>query len=149
MKNILNQLEFEELKERIKLLSANNSRVWGKMTVEQMVAHCTAQLKLALGEVVAEKQGHSFMRSALGKWIIFSNIPWPKGVNTPNEMNVELNQFSFTGMENSKNELLKYIDKVKAAGHFAPHPFFGQLSQKEWGRLIYKHLDHHLKQFNQ
>jgi hypothetical protein len=27
------------------------------------------------------------------------------------------------------------------------HPFFGRLSGDEWGRLIYKHLDHHLRQF--
>lgn len=149
MKSIFIQSEFEEVKERIKSLSATSSRVWGKMTVEQMVVHCTAQLKLALGEIAGHTQGPSFMRSAFGKWIILSTIPWPRGANTPNEMNVELNQFLFSGMEDSKNELLRYLDKVKVAPHFSPHPFFGQLSQNQWGRLMYKHLDHHLRQFNQ
>ncbi|WP_424351099.1 DUF1569 domain-containing protein [Lutimonas sp.] len=27
------------------------------------------------------------------------------------------------------------------------HPFFGELNREEWARLVYKHLDHHLKQF--
>ena len=27
------------------------------------------------------------------------------------------------------------------------HSFFGRLSGDEWGRLMYKHLDHHLRQF--
>lgn len=28
-----------------------------------------------------------------------------------------------------------------------PHPFFGKLTSEQWGKGIYKHLDHHLKQF--
>ena len=28
-----------------------------------------------------------------------------------------------------------------------PHPFFGPLSPQEWSRGMYKHLDHHLRQF--
>jgi len=28
-----------------------------------------------------------------------------------------------------------------------PHAFFGQLTPEEWARLMYKHLDHHLRQF--
>jgi hypothetical protein len=28
-----------------------------------------------------------------------------------------------------------------------PHPFFGSLTPQEWGRGMYKHLDHHLRQF--
>jgi len=149
MKNIFNQRDFDEVKTRIKLLTAASPRAWGKMTVEQMVVHCTVQLKMALGEIDGRTQGPSFMRSALAKWLIFSSIPWPKGAGSATEMNVELNQFQYNGMENSKNELLGYIDKVKVVTHFSPHPLFGQLSQKEWGRLIYKHLDHHLKQFSQ
>jgi Protein of unknown function (DUF1569) len=149
MKNIFNQPDFDEMKGRIKLLTAANPKAWGKMTVEQMVVHCTVQLKLALGEITSKTQGPSFMRSAFGKWILLSTIPWPKGAGSATEMNVELNQFPYNGMENSKNELLDYIDKVKGATHFSPHPLFGQLSQKEWGRLIYKHIDHHLKQFRQ
>jgi hypothetical protein len=28
-----------------------------------------------------------------------------------------------------------------------PHPFFGSLTPQAWGRGMYKHLDHHLRQF--
>ena len=27
------------------------------------------------------------------------------------------------------------------------HTFFGPLTPEEWARLMYKHLDHHLRQF--
>jgi hypothetical protein len=29
----------------------------------------------------------------------------------------------------------------------APHPFFGPMTQQEWETLMWKHLDHHLRQF--
>jgi hypothetical protein len=28
-----------------------------------------------------------------------------------------------------------------------PHPFFGKLTPEQWGKGIYKHLDHHFQQF--
>ena len=28
-----------------------------------------------------------------------------------------------------------------------PHPFFGKLTSEEWGIGMYKHLDHHFRQF--
>jgi Protein of unknown function (DUF1569) len=89
------------------------------------------------------------MRTAIGKWIAFSNIPWPKGSNTSNEMNVEKNNFILSDIENEKKELLMYLNKISGATQLSPHPFFGIPSRKEWGRLIYKHIDHHLRQFSQ
>ena len=29
-----------------------------------------------------------------------------------------------------------------------PHAFFGKLTKEEWGIVMYKHLDHHLRQFS-
>jgi hypothetical protein len=31
-------------------------------------------------------------------------------------------------------------------GNF-PHPFFGIFTKEQWGKAMYKHLDHHLHQF--
>ncbi|TPW11975.1 MAG: hypothetical protein FD129_1557, partial [bacterium] len=39
------------------------------------------------------------------------------------------------------------IERVAAAERLEPHPFFGNLNIDEWGRLSWKHLDHHLRQF--
>lgn len=148
MKNILNDKDYSEIKERINDLSVASIRRWGKMDMQQMLVHCTVQLKMAVGEIPSETQGPSFMRSRLGKWILFSNIPWPKGVSTPAEMNAQLAHFSPTDIEIEKKELLEYLEKAKDKDRLHHHPFFGKLNRKEWGRLIYKHLDHHLKQFS-
>ncbi len=149
MKNINDLSAHHEIINRVRLLSSANIQLWGKMNLQQMLAHCTTQLKLALGEVSSTKQGSFVMRSTIGKWIAFSNIPWPKGSNTPNEMNVEKNHFVLTDIESEKKELLTHLNRIKDAYQLSPHPFFGSLSRKEWGQLIYKHLDHHLKQFSQ
>ena len=148
MKNILNEADYLEISNRVQRLSDTNTRLWGSMEIQQMLTHCTTQLKLALGENSQKQQGHALMRTRLGKWLLFSNIPWPKGVETPAEMNAELASFSLAGMENGKRELLRYLEKVRVQSQLTAHPFFGELSIKEWGRLIYKHLDHHLKQFD-
>ena len=133
MKNIFNETDCTEIRNRIQSLSAASPRNWGKMDLQQMLVHCTTQLKLAVGEIPSHTQGPSFMRSGLGKWMLFSTIPWPKGAKTPAEMNAAFANF--------------YIDKIKGQEQLMPHPFFGKLNRNEWARLIYKHLDHHLKQF--
>jgi hypothetical protein len=149
MKNINNETDFAEITSRVKQLSKENVRQWGKMSVEQMVTHCISQLRLALGEISAKQQGSFLMRTGLGKWLAFSTIPWPKGSTTPNEMDVKKNNFSYADFDTEKNELLTCLKRVKLANTLHPHPFFGSLSHKEWGRLIYKHVDHHLRQFSQ
>ncbi|UXE65188.1 MAG: DUF1569 domain-containing protein [Chryseotalea sp. WA131a] len=149
MKNINKPSDYEEIVNRVKLLSTANIRQWGKMDLPQMLVHCTAQLKIALGEITAAPQGSFMMRTALGKWIAFSNFTWPRGTDTPNEMNVHMNSFTVTDIENEKKELLDYLARTKSASQLMPHPFFGAIRKKEWGRLVYKHINHHLKQFSQ
>ncbi|WP_373493013.1 DUF1569 domain-containing protein [Aquiflexum sp.] len=147
MKTILNEADYAAIRKRIMGLSATSPRQWGKMNLQQMLVHCTAQLKLALGEITSKPQGLFLMRTGLGKWLIFSNLPWPKGAMTPKEMNVATNDFLLTDIELEKVDLLNYLEKVKRQDQLFPHPFFGNLNRNEWSRMIYKHLDHHLKQF--
>jgi hypothetical protein len=50
-----------------------------------------------------------------------------------------------------RQRLYRLIDRATAGGPAIctdhPHSFFGKLTQEQWGILIYKHLDHHLRQF--
>lgn len=149
MKNIITPSAYQELVARVNLLSVTNSARWGKMNASQMLVHCTLQLKMAVGEIPSQPQGSFLLRTAFGKWISFGDIPWPKGSNTPQEMNVINNNFASADFDQEKNELLFYLEKVNNSIALSPHPFFGKLTKVEWGKLIYKHVDHHLKQFGQ
>jgi hypothetical protein len=50
-----------------------------------------------------------------------------------------------------RERLRGLIDRFAAAGAAGctthPHSFFGRLKPEEWAALMYKHLDHHLRQF--
>ncbi|MGB5321639.1 hypothetical protein [Lutimonas sp.] len=123
MKNILNEVDYLEITNRIQNLSETNTRLWGNMDMQQMLPHCTTQLKLALGEISQQQQGPSLMRSKLGKWLLSSTIPWPKGAATPTEMNAEIASFSLTDIE-KKKRTIGLPGKGKAANPFKGASFF-------------------------
>jgi hypothetical protein len=43
--------------------------------------------------------------------------------------------------------LERFVERGRKGGPFGPHPGFGVLSSKEWGRIVCLHNDHHLRQF--
>jgi len=50
-----------------------------------------------------------------------------------------------------RERLRGLIERFVAGGRAGctthPHSFFGKLTPEEWAILMYKHLDHHLRQF--
>jgi hypothetical protein len=57
-------------------------------------------------------------------------------------------QFDF---ERERGSLIAAIDRFAKEGAACcsrhPHPFFGPLKPQQWAILMYKHIDHHLRQF--
>jgi hypothetical protein len=52
-------------------------------------------------------------------------------------------------VESEKNKwiaLMKEHDNISADGFV--HPFFGKVTKEQIGIMAYKHIDHHLRQFN-
>jgi hypothetical protein len=47
--------------------------------------------------------------------------------------------------------LIRLIDRFSTGGPTGcttnPHSFFGRMTPEEWAVLMYKHVDHHLRQF--
>jgi len=146
--NIFNQQDYAGIKNRINQLNAQSRRQWGTMSLPQMLEHCSIQLKRALG-IIPETahEGPSMFRTAFGRWLLFYAMPWPKGAPTPSQMNMSTNGSVVADIPDSKQALLELLEKVQLQEHFGPHAFFGKLDKKDWGRLMWKHLDHHLRQF--
>ena len=55
MKNLFDATVANEVKARLGKLEPQSERRWGKMTVAQMLAHCSVSMQWAVGEVVPEK----------------------------------------------------------------------------------------------
>jgi hypothetical protein len=44
-------------------------------------------------------------------------------------------------------DLLARAGSARTTATWPEHPAFGKLSKRAWGVLIYRHMDHHLRQF--
>ena len=61
---------------------------------------------------------------------------------------VVLDERDFIAERHRLNGLIDRVTALGPAGCTAhPHSFFGRLTPEQWGILMYKHLDHHLRQF--
>ena len=148
MKNLFEAAVVEEVKERTAHLRPDSERLWGKMNAAQAVAHCSAGLELALGERLPPRMLVGRIIGRLVKAKAFRedepmrrNSPTVKGLVVEDERNL--------GTE--RERLCRMIDRFAAAGPEGctthPHSFFGRLTPEEWAVLMYKHMDHHLRQF--
>ena len=135
----------ETFRSRIDRLTANSQPLWGKMNVGQMVVHCTAQMRLASGELTAAPFNTPARWFPLKQLIVYV-LPVPKSVPTLPELRDPLT----TGWEKDRDELKNCVARLAAQDRgkpWPPHAAFGELTPSQWGRLIWKHLDHHLRQF--
>jgi hypothetical protein len=148
MKNLFETARVEEVKERLARLSPDSERLWGSMNAGQAIEHCSRGVELAMGHRTPPRLllgliiGRVVKPMALGNdEPLRRNSPTVKGLVVNDERDLEAERERLCGL----------IDRFVAAGPKGctthPHSFFGRLTAEEWATLMYKHLDHHLRQF--
>ena len=136
------------MKTRVLRLRPDSPRQWGRMNASQAVAHCAAGIELALGE----RRPPRVLAGRLFGWLI---KPLALGNDAPMRRNTptvpELAVTDERDLAAERERLCALIDRFAEAGPAGctthPHSFFGPLTPREWAVLMYKHLDHHLRQF--
>ena len=150
--NLLDKEIRDAIINRINKLTPDNQAGWGKMNVNQMICHCTDQLRISLGEKGTPEKPAGFFARTLLKFLVLKVISIPKNVPTsPKVDQVDGDGTPPTDFESDRNTLIEYIEKFVKASHeeaSTPHFKFGAMSKREWAILANKHLDHHLKQFS-
>ena len=150
MKSLKNPACQLETLQRIRTLSADSSRQWGKMTVGQMVCHLTDGFQMATGERPVQEVSSLWTRTGL-RWVaLYLPLPWPKGVQTLPEVDALRDGTAPTEFANDLERLegaVQTFVELAKAGRCGRHPFFGALSPDQWLRWGYLHADHHLRQF--
>jgi hypothetical protein len=151
MKDLFDRTLADDIKQRIMRLDPESERRWGNMTLAQTLAHCTCGVQMAMG-VINPKRA-SFPANVIGlviKPLVFGDDK-PMRRNSPSSpelFSVDPAQCDF---ERERTQLIATIDsfanKGAACCSWHPHPFFGRLKPHQWAILMYKHLDHHLRQF--
>lgn len=149
MRNLFDPTVANQVKARLEKLEPQSARLWGKMTPAQMLAHCSVGMQWAVGEVAPEKGAlPARLLGRLVKPMVFRNED-PLRKNSPTAKSLIVADDRDLGAE--RERLSGLIDKFAEGGPAGctrnPHSFFGKMTPEEWAILMYKHLDHHLRQF--
>jgi hypothetical protein len=148
MKHLFDPAAAEELKARLARLQPDSPRQWGEMSPAQAVAHCAAGFQLASGEIRPPRMLIGRLIGRLIKPLALGNDE-PMRRNSPTVPGMEVTEERELHPE--RERLTALIDRFVAAGPAGctthPHGFFGPLTPDEWAVLMYKHVDHHLRQF--
>ena len=134
-----------EIIERLANLNGDSKPNWGKMNCGQMLAHVADGLRMALGDLKTVPK-KSFLRFRPVKYLIIYRLPFPKGAPTAPELISRPAEYVETEISAIKDLIEQFAEREQVV-EWAQHPAFGKLSNKDWGVLGYKHIDHHLKQF--
>jgi hypothetical protein len=138
----------DEVQQRLSRLQPGQPRQWGKMNPAQMLAHCSLGLEMAAGEIRPPRALVGRILGPVIKPVAFREAePMRRNSPTAKELVIKDDR----DFETERKRLSGLIDRFAAAGPTGctahPHAFFGSLTPDEWAVLMYKHLDHHLRQF--
>ncbi|MTH16866.1 DUF1569 domain-containing protein [Flavobacterium sp. LC2016-01] len=148
MKNIFDKNVSDEFIKRANALNANSQPLWGKMSVDQMLAHCNVTYEMVYETIHPKPNAFlRFILKTLVKNKVVNNEPYPRNSRTAP-------QFIISGERNfevEKNRLANYISKTQELGEREfegkESLSFGKLTATEWNNMFVKHLDHHFSQF--
>ncbi|HEX8392439.1 MAG TPA: DUF1569 domain-containing protein [Longimicrobium sp.] len=148
MKNLYQPATAAEVQARLQTLRPDSARQWGTMNPAQAVAHCAASMETAVGDTLPGRVLIGRIIGWLIKPLVLGNEE-PMRRNTPTSP--EMRVADERDLERERQRLARLIDRFATGGPSActthPHSFFGRLTPQEWAVLMYKHLDHHLRQF--
>lgn len=146
--DLFSATDVQHLIQRIDQLTPATQALWGKMNVAQMVKHCTISFEQAL-----EKNNQR--PPAMMRWMLqlffrksmVNEVPYKQNLPTAPAFKI-VDQPTF---QNEQLKLKALILEFSARGrqHFEGKPqlTLGKLSALEWNNLMFKHIDHHLRQF--
>jgi Protein of unknown function (DUF1569) len=145
MKSIWDTAARQELHDRVASLTRDRRAEWGRFTAPKVVCHLADSLKMAMGSLPVAAKRSPIRYTPLKEFIVYV-APFPKHVPTAPELLVREPKEWAADVA----DLQALLDRAAASGGadaWPQHPAFGTLSTRAWGVLIYRHMDHHLRQF--
>ncbi len=148
MINLFDQNDTKEVISRINALTTSSRGLWGKMSVDQMLAHCNVSYEMVYDDIHPKPNFlKKFMLRLIVKPLVVGEKSYPKNARTaPAFLITKQKDF-----DKEKKRLINHVIKTQELGadHFdnKESHSFGPLTGKEWNAMFYKHLDHHLRQF--
>jgi len=146
MKNLFDPGAVQGVVARIEQLKPTSQRQWGSMDVAQMLAHCSATMEMASGKLIAKRTLIGKIIGPRFRHLLTDDNAFPRNRPTAKELKVGGGDFT-QERERLKQCVRQFHEGGESQCTKHPHPFFGEITPLEWSTGMYKHLDHHLKQF--
>jgi hypothetical protein len=145
MKSLFEENSCNEILDRLYKTNENMEPQWGKMTISQMFFHCQLPLKIALTSEPIKSSFNPFM--LLFKKSLYNDSQWRKNLPTSKEFKI-IEDKNFKKEKEALESMIVAFQAKKDQTEWNPHPVFGKFTPEQWGKMQYKHLDHHLRQFD-
>ena len=147
MQTLFDPAARESILQRLGSLYPEAARQWGRMDAAQMLAHCSVALEAGTGDTPLKQKliGKIFApfvkRSLLGEKPFSRNSP-----TDPTFVVTDSRDFA-REKERLKALIVRFCQLGPAHAGKHTHSFLGKISGDDWGVMMHKHTDHHLKQF--
>ena len=153
MKSLNDAACCRELRSRLSGVRQDTPRVWGSMSAAQMICHLNDSFLGVMGEKPMQIPPGISIWPVLKYVALYAPMQWPKGVPT----RPEFDQLAGGGtppaqFETDVRSLLGTMERFSGNPRdfeFRPHPMFKAMSDGQWMRWGYLHMDHHLRHFGQ
>lgn len=130
---------------RASTLTPLHTAKWGKFNGAAMMAHLNDALRMAVGDLPVEGKAPSFLKWPPVRYLFVHILPMPKGAPTAPGLIARSSSADLAQEQRTFQALVAALEKREI---MAPeHPAFGRMTRDDWGVLIHKHTDHHLRQF--
>lgn len=147
MASLLVMADRAAISRRLERLRPDSVRQWGSLAPHAAVLHLIDGMRMAFGEVRHDVRD-SWLNGWFGRWFVIDcPLPWPKGrIAAPPEFFASAAEHDFAW---DRNRLGEYVERFSVGPHqtWGVSPILGHLTPSQWGRLSWRHLDHHLRQF--
>jgi hypothetical protein len=151
MKTFADPAHRAEILRRLETVRPDSPRRWGRMTVHQMICHCADACRMARGETRVAPVGGLWARTVVKRIALYAPLKWPHGITTVQEFDQCAGHgtapSAFAADRAQLAALLQSIVGGPERRPWPPHPIFGPMSEADWLRWAYLHMDHHLRQF--
>ena len=145
MKSFFEEGVYNEISLRLSKLNKDTSATWGKMNAGQMLNHCQMPLNIIL-----EKKDYgvkpNWLINLLFKKSMYSDKLWKKNLPTAKGFAIK-DEKDFETEKKAITDLINELNTQRNRNDWKPHPAFGAMTKEQWGKMQYKHLDHHFRQF--
>jgi hypothetical protein len=150
MKTLARQRDKAELVARLRRLRPDSVRRWGRMSVHQMICHLCDGFRMGTGEKPVRSVAGPLRRTMVKWFALYVPMPWPPGIRTRPEIDQKLlgtRPVDFAADVAKLEALLELVTAQPRNFEWQSHPIFGSMSEADWLRWGYLHVDHHLRQF--